>query len=1255
MLGAAHPSGSGVGGGVGGGLDASSFSVGGALLGLRNSQRKGRQQVYGIAYRQYEQYIIARYGTCANGRLMGSLAAAVRAGRLQRDGKLYLPTGITLTPVVQSQVVKLSDTQRSESLAEEKRNRKLAKQLLFTGKARRRQEMENARVIHNSKLKVAVSISDRRRTVFLRGQLEVLRPFIVGAKRSLQLALGLEVLADNGVVEDEDEPAEAEDGFELITCEVCGRLFQHVGAMKSHRKACTGEILFNAAGTSHSPNEKGSSSDAAPLFTESQVFGVMPDGDLGADAIADMDWLEATLQPHQIVGVNWLLRAYSNGINGILADEMGLGKTIQTIAFLGILKFVCGVVGPSLIVAPLSVLTTWVHEFKRFAPALRVVRLHSADREERELMRTELLSDVNNFDVVVTTYEMAASQNMKTILCHRIHWRYLVLDEGHRIKNEKTNLYDRLRMVKAQRKLLLTGTPLQNNLHELWALLHFLHPELFSDSQVFDDAFNLSKGHIDESVITKCGQLLNAFMIRRLKRDVLATLPHKTEALVYVPMSRTQVELSRQLLVSGAQVLARLASTTEEGRDDATGAANKDWLQMQSLLLSLRKCCNHPQLFGSWMAEVSAKVGEDLAAASGKLATLDRMLKRLLPRGHRIVLFSGWTSMLDIIEEFFKERDIVYARLDGSTNRVQRQIDIKQFNAKDSRISVFLCSTRAGGLGITLTSADTVVLYDSDFNPQVDLQAMDRVHRIGQTKPVVVYRLVTHGTVEERIVQRARDKIYLMQATMKAGAEEQNNPRAEEQQSMPGGKVSRAEMMSVLQFGVAGALAAQNEGAIAVSQELVDSVILEVEGAVKQGMAATSVGVGGRKATEKAGAFSAERAAQAAAALGGDEGGPSEEHVDVHKAVEVLGRGSRDRQSRFFQVGGDLVLKINNYTLEEGEKSVFDSELDGRQDRTTAKRAHRSQAGKDYENCSQCQLCWKQGEVLCCDYCPTVMHPHCAGIEDVTELGSMWSCPHHKCTFCGRKAHAAGGLLFRCTECPKAFCEDHLPLEADLLGGEVDRLVKLGFGAVKQACYVHCSADCKSLRESRDEEEELQAGMEGDEEDGEEEGEEEDADEPVDDELAPEQTVESVEAPPKLTKSMAAELAGNKATDKGSWYAVTVVGLSGGSATVRHELLRDDEGDRVKETVPLKLVRPAPPPCPSNWLENVREGAYVEFFYLDGWWEVKLLKRLPAKGDKPERFKVVAERYNAQHTALGSQLRPGWLWKPGSKTWMTRR
>ena len=278
--------------------------------------------------------------------------------------------------------------------------------------------------MHNQKVKQAVLVAERRRNAFLGTQLEVLAPFVKGAKRSLQVALGLEVgpAADGGrdEVAAEGNLGDAFRRDEPISCGICGRLFEHVGAMKSHRKSCTGQVLFNqpgaavcgAAGSSSDTglipmvvdeDEAGSKralstpppqldSSGAPLtpFDETEVFGALPEGDLDADAISDFAWLEATLQPHQVIGVNWMLRAYRSGINGILADEMGLGKTIQTIAFLGILKKEARLQGPSLVVAPLSVLTSWVNEFKRFAPSLRVVRLHSGDKEERELMRTEV-------------------------------------------------------------------------------------------------------------------------------------------------------------------------------------------------------------------------------------------------------------------------------------------------------------------------------------------------------------------------------------------------------------------------------------------------------------------------------------------------------------------------------------------------------------------------------------------------------------------------------------------------------------------------------------------------------------------------------------------------------------------------------------------------------------------------------------------------------------------------------------------------
>ena len=1170
----------------------------------------------------------------------------------------------------------MSEAQRAAAKAEEKRNRKLAKAMALSGKARKRQELDDARLLHNQHIKAASEYSERRRNDYIKEHLELLGPFVRGAKRSLQAQLGL--------------MSEAEAAMPVV-----GR----GGRRKSDADAAAGAVAGTSKGSrAATPIEdeideeaKAALTDEAALagFALEDVMGVVPEAEVTAEETEAYPWLEASLQPHQVAGLNWMIKAYRYGINGILADEMGLGKTIQTISFLGFLKFECHLKGPSLVVAPLSVLTSWVNEFKRFAPKMRIVRLHSGDQNERELMRTELLADISNFDVVVTTYEMANSANMKTVLCHRIHWRYLVLDEGHRIKNEKTALYERLRLVKCQRKLLLTGTPLQNNLHELWALLHFLHPELFADSDRFDQAFDLQRGQVDEGVIAKCGQLLHAFMIRRLKLAVLATLPIKTEALVYCPMSKTQVELSRQLLLSGAEVLKSLASTALVDDDDkdegAEGRPDKGFTAVQSLLLSLRKTCNHPQLFGTWMGDVSAQAGEDLVSSSGKLATLEKLLDLLLPNGHRVVLFSGWTSMLDLIEQFLRGRSLEFCRLDGSTNRVQRQIDIKQFNQAGSTLKVFLCSTRAGGLGITLTSADTVVLYDSDFNPQVDLQAMDRVHRIGQKKPVRVLRLITHDSVEERIVQRARDKLFLMQRTMAAGVDTKDDgPQA------PSGKMSRSESIKVLQFGVAGAMSALERGDLGVTSAQVRTVYKEIEDAMVQKLPSITVGVGGRRPSAKQ---SQEVLDAAATSLGtsedkvgskrsrkGKEGASASVHpevADLGSSLASLSRSQRERTSRFIQVGEDLVLKLNNYALHEGEQSVFESELQGRKDKDLpSETSSRRRAGVDYKNQPQCQVCWgEEGELLECDFCPGTYHAPCIGIEDVNALPHQWSCPHHKCNLCDRRAHAAGGLLFRCSDCEKAFCEDHLPIESELIGGEVDRLLALGFGAVKQACYCLCSDECKGKREQREEEaleKEMGAELskegdedeedEGEEEDdeegevedgeeGEEEGEEEDEGEAEDEEM--EDSFRAVLAKfdaPKAVKAGSAAEYLVQTDQEVAWASVDVKSLSGGRANVVYTERTAENGKPLTERVKLEHLRPQPPAkTPKGFEASLVPGAPCELWFDAAWWPVTVLK--PTSGGK---FQVSSDNFKAKHTVPASRLRPGWAWSAGASKWSQR-
>jgi SWI/SNF-related matrix-associated actin-dependent regulator of chromatin subfamily A member 5 len=500
--------------------------------------------------------------------------------------------------------------------------------------------------------------------------------------------------------------------------------------------------------------------------------------------------IKATLRSYQLDGLRWLVNTSYNGTGAILADEMGLGKTLQTIALFATLKYSFGVSGPHLVVVPLSVMSSWMTEFRKWCPSMRVIRLHSADITERERLKAEVLNNVHEVDVVVTTYEMVKSPNMMHTLTSRIHWRYLVLDEGHMIKNEGAQISQVVRKVRCVSALLLTGTPLQNNLHELWAILNFLFAEVFPNSDKFDACFNLSKtSHsVDVQMLSKAHFLLRPFMLRRVKSEVEHSLLDKTEIKIHCPLSKMQLFWYQRLLLKDCNLLESTVNQEKEdpgGKKAAraaaeaarnaqlagagelaekTGPAN-DWQRLNSLLMQLRKACNHPYLFNDAenVASSDGSASEDIIAVSGKMEVLDRLLQKLKAGGHRVVLFSQFTRMLDIIDDYCVLRGYDYCRLDGGTNRVQRMVDIDRFNQEGSKIFLYLVSTRAGGLGVNLQTADTCILYDSDWNPQVDLQAMARVHRIGQKKKVHVYRLVAKDTVEERVLMRSEKKLFLDQ------------------------------------------------------------------------------------------------------------------------------------------------------------------------------------------------------------------------------------------------------------------------------------------------------------------------------------------------------------------------------------------------------------------------------------------------------------------------------------------------------------
>ncbi|KAJ9484158.1 hypothetical protein VN97_g9232 [Penicillium thymicola] len=599
-------------------------------------------------------------------------------------------------------------------------------------------------------------------------------------------------------------------------------------------------------------------------------------------ALGDQD-LVATQQPtlvsggkmrtYQLEGLEWLKTLWMNGLCGILADEMGLGKTVQAISMIAFLKEK-NVSGPFMIAAPLSTVSNWVDEFARWTPGIKTVLYHGS-KDERAAMRQKHMKMKNqgdmDFPVVCTSYEICMNDRK---FLSQYQWRYIVVDEGHRLKNMNCKLVKELLTYNSANRLLITGTPLQNNISELWSLLHFLLPEVFNDLNSFEGWFDFSsvldnKGQAElveqrkRNLVTSMHAILKPFLLRRLKTDVETTLPKKREYILYAPLTTEQKDLYREIIngtgrqylegkalerlesKSGSSTRSQSMKRKRNGNDDAmpiksarssgesTPASNGNnssrrrrrstrqsyndlsegefdehlrklelgieevektlepsdaeleemqqaanlklakkeigQKKMQNPVLQARLACNSPHNFyWPWMDE-SSTVDETLVSASGKMLLLDRLVSCLLKKGHKILIFSQFKTQLDIIEEWAMTlRSWECCRIDGAIAQSERQAQIKNFNTKKSH-KIFLLSTRAGGQGINLTSADTVIIFDSDWNPQQDLQAQDRAHRIGQTKPVIIYRLATKGTVEQTLLEKADSKRRLERLVIQKG------------------------------------------------------------------------------------------------------------------------------------------------------------------------------------------------------------------------------------------------------------------------------------------------------------------------------------------------------------------------------------------------------------------------------------------------------------------------------------------------------
>ncbi|XP_070187859.1 chromodomain-helicase-DNA-binding protein 8-like isoform X4 [Littorina saxatilis] len=518
------------------------------------------------------------------------------------------------------------------------------------------------------------------------------------------------------------------------------------------------------------------------------------------------------LREYQLEGLNWLTFCWYNGQNCILADEMGLGKTIQSITFLSeIYKY--GIKGPFLVIVPLSTVGNWQREFETWTDMNAVV-YHGTSNSRAMIQEYELfykdengqrLPETFKFDALITTYEIIIAD---VELLTSIEWRCCVIDEAHRLKNKNCRLLEGLRLFDVEHRVLLTGTPLQNNTEELFSLLNFLNPGKFCSASAFIKDFGELK---TESQVDKLKEILKPMMLRRLKEDVEKNLAPKEETIIEVELTNIQKKYYRAILERNFTFLSKGGTTHMPS--------------LMNAMMELRKCCNHPYLINgaedNILFEQQARDHEQLLAAlvgsSGKMVLIDKLLPRLKQGGHKVLIFSQMIRVLDIIEDYLVQKKYMFERLDGRIRGTMRQEAIDRFSKPDSDRFAFLLCTRAGGLGINLTAADTVIIYDSDWNPQNDLQAQARCHRIGQSKAVKVYRLITRNSYEREMFDKASLKLGLDKAVLQSmGGDKGPNSASQ---------LSKKEVEDLLKKGAYGALMEDDNAGDQFCEEDIDVIL----------------------------------------------------------------------------------------------------------------------------------------------------------------------------------------------------------------------------------------------------------------------------------------------------------------------------------------------------------------------------------------------------------------------------------------------